>query len=123
MTKVGDPNPLLGFAEHPGFPSLGLLAFAMSAAFALYCKYLNSRCLKFQLDILRLLQREESDRWPDAGEREANAANLAEFRALQGRMLRRGRDLIFVAIVSLIAGASATVVSFVLALFRAHATA
>ncbi len=122
MDKVGDPTQaLLGFVKHPSFPSLGLLAFALSAACALYCKYLNSRCLKLQLDILRLLGRGESDRWQVTSEQEANASNLAEFRAIQSRMLRRGRDLIFVAVVSLIIGASATVVSFVLALFLAHA--
>jgi hypothetical protein len=119
--KGGVPSTtLLHFAAHPYLPSLGLFAFAVSAACALYCSYLNSRCLKLQLDILRLLGRGESDRWQDAGEREANAANLADNRAIQGRMLRRGRDLILLAVVSLIAGASTTVVSFVLALFRAH---
>lgn len=121
MDKVTEPNnPILGFAEHPVFPSLGVLAFALSAACALYCSYLNSRCLKLQLDILRLLQRGESDRWVEKGERETNAANLAENRVMQGRMLRRGGDLIFLAVVSLITGATATVVGFVFALFRAH---
>jgi hypothetical protein len=122
MDNAGDPTQaLLGFARHPSFPSLGLLAFALSAACALYCKYLNSRCLKLQLDILRLLGRGESARWQEASEQEVNADNLAELRAMQASMLRRGRDLIFVAVVSLIVGASATVISFVLALFLAHA--
>src|SRR3954454_13431881 len=42
IDKVGDPTDrLLGFVKHPIFPSLGLLAFALSAACALYCSYLN----------------------------------------------------------------------------------
>jgi hypothetical protein len=121
MDKAGPPtNLLIGFAEHRYVALSGLVAFAISAACALYCSYLNSRCLKLQIDILRLLGRGESERWQDADERASNSANLASDRAAQRRMLKQGRDLIFVAIVSLMVGAFATVVSFVLALFRGY---
>ncbi len=122
MDKAGDPTrALLGFAQHPLFPSLGLLAFALSAGLALSGGYLNSRCLKYQIDILRLLGREESGRWEEPVEQFQNNANLAENRKTQKRLLNTGRDLIFFAVVALIIGASATVVSFVIALFSAHA--
>lgn len=122
MDKGGDPTrALLAFVDHPVFPALGLFAFAISAACALSCGYLNSRCLKFQIDILRLLGRKESGRWEEPDEQVTNATNLAENRQKQGRLLKLGRELIFLSVVSLIVGASATVISFIVALFNAHA--
>jgi hypothetical protein len=120
MDTSGDPTrTLLGFVKHPVFPVLGLLAFALATGCALFCSYLNSRCLKLQVDILRLFTRIESGRWTDA-EQNINAEKLAEDRAMQKRMLQRARDLMLAAVVAVIVGAVSTVVSFVLALFLAH---
>jgi len=120
MNASGDPTKtLVGFVRHPVFPVLGLAAFALVAGCALFCSYLNSRCLKLQIDILRLITRIESDRWVEA-EQLVNIAELARNRGTQKRMLELGRELMLVAVVALIVGAVSTVLSFVLALFLAH---
>lgn len=102
-------------------PVVGLLALGVCAWCALICTELNSKCLRLQIDILRLLGRVESGRWGAADEQVANTENLRFKRADQRRMLDRGRRLINVAVKALVVGAVATVLCFVLILLhRAH---
>lgn len=118
MEKDGSASHALkGFVDHPFIPALGLVALAISVGCALYCRYLNSRCLKLQIDILRLIGRIESGRWSDEDENFVNSKRLGFLRMRQARMLTAGKHLIAVAILCILIGAGATATSFVLALF------
>jgi hypothetical protein len=110
------PSDLL--AHHLVLPTIGLIALGLSAGCALLCSHWNSKCLKLQVDILRLVGRLESGRWNAPNEKDVNTKNLDAKRADQRQMLGWGRTLMGIAVISLIVGAAATVCCFVLTLLQ-----
>jgi hypothetical protein len=115
---------LTALTRHPLLLAFGVLAFAVSAGCALFSNFLSTKCLACQLDIVRMLGRLSSDRWSPE-EQEINKQFVRKRQVDQKRGLTWNRLLLFLATLSLIAGALAVASTFALVLFAAatHAPA
>jgi hypothetical protein len=94
---------------HRVFAIIGVASFALCAACALSDSYLGSKCLHYQLNILRHLKRLESDRWVDSDKAKSRSFVLKE-RTAQADALRLGSLLLLISTFSLVAGATSVAV-------------
>jgi hypothetical protein len=90
---------------------LGVVAFAIAAALSLYSTHLSSECLGCQLDIVRMFNRLESNRWkPD--EQEVNRGFVIDRQHAQKKFLDAIKESSGSAAIMLGAGAGVTAWAF-----------
>jgi hypothetical protein len=100
-----DRTELLSALRRQSVPAvIGVSAFALCAASALLHGYLGSKCLYYQLNILRHLQRLGSDRWNDH-DKKISLDFVANQRRKQASALKLSAILLLIATFSLVAGA------------------
>ena len=83
---------------------MGVVAFALCAASALFQGFLSTKCLSHQLIISRYFGRLEGNRWNEA-DKESFRNTIKENQVAQKRVLKWGGWLLFTATIALIFGA------------------
>jgi hypothetical protein len=100
----------------------GIAFLGTSAGLGLYSGELNKTCLRMQITILTLLQRQESKHWTDPDQssvqqveawKQSNQRDLERIRGTQRANLLRTRRAILATVWTLVAGIMLTAIAFV----------
>ena len=95
----------------------GLIALGVSAGAGLYSTHLSTRCLAYQVDILRYLKRQGNAGW-SAEEQAVNKLVLESRRHAQGVVVKKGKKFLVTAVAALILGMTFTVVAMIFVLWH-----
>jgi hypothetical protein len=111
LIKIGEEEKtntgcavLRALQHHGELAGVGVAAFAICAVCSLFHGFLSSKCLGYQLVIVRYFNRLEGDRW-DLSAKEGFRRLIQQRQSDQRRVLNCGSWMLLIATTALIAGA------------------
>jgi hypothetical protein len=110
LIKMGAEEPqrgngfLVALIAHHTLAGIGVLSFAVCAACSLFHGFLASKCLGYQLVIVRYFNRLEGNRWEESNKEQFREI-IKKRQAEQRLVLRVGGSMLLIATLTLILGA------------------